>query len=184
MQDTYFIALAHSDDLSALVTWDGQATSPVALADPALVVPRNEIPWLRASGGTAAGKAFFPYDDGSIDDGFAGPVLGVYDGTDITRIDLRPDDDIDPEVGFGVAFGDGYFVFSADGGDGRELWVSDGTPAGTRQVADLMPGPAGSNPAELTWDAARERLILVAEVPVQGREILVIELVDLLPPPG
>lgn len=34
--------------------------------------------------------------------------------------------------------------------DGVELWRSDGTPAGTFQVADLRPGFAGSEPAELT----------------------------------
>lgn len=38
----------------------------------------------------------------------------------------------------------GLFFFSADGlGTGRELWATDGTVAGTRQVADL--NPAGSS---------------------------------------
>ncbi|HEV7671304.1 MAG TPA: ELWxxDGT repeat protein [Thermoanaerobaculia bacterium] len=37
--------------------------------------------------------------------------------------------------------------FSADDGEtGRELWATDGTPHGTRRVADLMPGPEGSAP--------------------------------------
>ena len=42
-----------------------------------------------------------------------------------------------------------YFAAS-DLAHGLELWRSDGTPAGTFQVADLRPGFAGSEPAELT----------------------------------
>lgn len=33
---------------------------------------------------------------------------------------------------------------------GRELWVTDYTPAGTRIVSDLVPGPRGSDPTEIT----------------------------------
>jgi trimeric autotransporter adhesin len=36
-----------------------------------------------------------------------------------------------------------YFA-ADDGVDGRELWQSDGTPAGTSLVADINPGPGGS----------------------------------------
>ena len=36
--------------------------------------------------------------------------------------------------------GERAFFFAADG-HGQELWTSDGTPAGTRMVADLEPGP-------------------------------------------
>jgi ELWxxDGT repeat protein len=42
-------------------------------------------------------------------------------------------------------------MFSGDDGThGREPWVTDGTTAGTRLFADLNPGPAGSNPADIT----------------------------------
>ena len=42
---------------------------------------------------------------------------------------------------------DGTLYFSADDpSHGRELWASDGTAAGTRMVADVIPGEGGSNP--------------------------------------
>ncbi|HEY2292913.1 MAG TPA: ELWxxDGT repeat protein [Thermoanaerobaculia bacterium] len=47
--------------------------------------------------------------------------------------------------------GQGLLYFTAgDGAHGRELWRTDGTPAGTFQVADVRPGPAGSDPGDLT----------------------------------
>lgn len=39
---------------------------------------------------------------------------------------------------------------------GSELWTSDGTAAGTRQVKDLAPGPGSSSPSGLVW--FRDRL--------------------------
>ncbi|HEV7671297.1 MAG TPA: ELWxxDGT repeat protein [Thermoanaerobaculia bacterium] len=47
------------------------------------------------------------------------------------------------------------FFAADDGTTGRELWVSDGTSRGTRQVADLMPGAGSSSPRDLvaTGDA-------------------------------
>src|SRR5262249_43822488 len=42
------------------------------------------------------------------------------------------------------------FFVANDGSDGRELWRSDGTPAGTVLVKDLFPGLPGSGPSDLT----------------------------------
>ncbi len=40
-------------------------------------------------------------------------------------------------------------VFSMDTlASGQELWVSDGTPAGTRLLKDILPGPGGSRPEQ------------------------------------
>ena len=45
----------------------------------------------------------------------------------------------------------GNLYFAADDGcSGRELWKTDGTAAGTMQVADVAVGGGSSNPAELT----------------------------------
>lgn len=38
---------------------------------------------------------------------------------------------------------------------GRELWITDGTPAGTSMVVDLVPGAGGSNPHSLTVVGSR-----------------------------
>ena len=46
-----------------------------------------------------------------------------------------------------AALGDGRAVFSADDGiRGREAWISDGTPEGTRMLADILPGAPPTSP--------------------------------------
>lgn len=50
----------------------------------------------------------------------------------------------------GFAWRGSEVFFSADDGiSGRELWVSDGTPAGTAKI-DVNPGAAGSSPTHMT----------------------------------
>lgn len=52
---------------------------------------------------------------------------------------------------------------------GRELWKTDGTPAGTARVADLWPGSSGSDPATLTpFDG---RVYFAAREPAHGLEL-------------
>jgi len=46
-----------------------------------------------------------------------------------------------------VAFNN-RLIFTADDGQGRELWVSDGTSAGTTLLLDLDSSPASTNPTE------------------------------------
>lgn len=52
---------------------------------------------------------------------------------------------------------------------GRELWRTDGTPAGTRRVADVWPGSNGSDPATLTAFAGRA--YFAAREPAHGVEL-------------
>jgi len=63
-----------------------------------------------------------------------------------------------------------------DGTDGRELWVSDGTAAGTRLLRDLCPGACDAEPAQLT--TLGDELITWADDGVGGREIWRVNLVD------
>ena len=49
-----------------------------------------------------------------------------------------------------LVVGDTFFFTGVDNAHGRELWASDGTPQGTRMVADLASGEADSNPEGFT----------------------------------
>jgi ELWxxDGT repeat protein len=49
-----------------------------------------------------------------------------------------------------IIVGEQIFFSAADAVHGQELWVSDGTPGGTRLLKDLLPGSAGSLPSWLT----------------------------------
>jgi ELWxxDGT repeat protein len=61
-----------------------------------------------------------------------------------------------------------YFTYD-DGEHGRELWVSDGSSAGTHMVKDILPGPASSDPREL--HAEGTILVFTASDGVHGREL-------------
>lgn len=48
------------------------------------------------------------------------------------------------------ASGNLFYFQGCDEAHGRELWVSDGSSAGTHMLADLVPGPESSEPTEMT----------------------------------
>jgi ELWxxDGT repeat protein len=54
------------------------------------------------------------------------------------------------EPGRWGASGGVFYFRSSTGGGGDELWRSDGTSTGTRRVADIVPGPQGSDPSFIT----------------------------------
>jgi ELWxxDGT repeat protein len=65
---------------------------------------------------------------------------------------------------------DQVFFRANDGEHGSELWVSDGTEAGTNLVTDLNPTPqAGSNPIDLT--AFNGQIAFRAFTPATGTEL-------------
>lgn len=70
-------------------------------------------------------------------------------------------EDIRPLSGHGSAprdfmrVGDAVFFAAQDEASGTELWRTDGTPAGTRLVKDVVPGPDHADPRELTGFADR-----------------------------
>jgi ELWxxDGT repeat protein len=88
-------------------------------------------------------------------DGTQGQEAWVTDGTpEGTRLlrDINPGpDDSTPVVSPYLpsdALAGGQVVFSVtDGTNGREPWVTDGTPEGTRMVRDINPGPDDSGPS-------------------------------------
>lgn len=131
----------------------------------------------RVLGTTAGGRVFveaFGYR--------AGPDALVWqdelwtsDGTDerTTRLHEFP-------AGSGPRFplivGEWIFFAARDDERGTELWVSNGTAAGTIVAADIVPGDGydehSSGPEEIT--AAGDRLFFTADVPGYGRELWVL----------
>jgi len=70
------------------------------------------------------------------------------------------------------AFAGGRVFFAGDDGiHGRELWVSDGTAAGTRMLADIARGASGSSVA--SFAAVGNRVFFAADDGVHGRELWV-----------
>jgi ELWxxDGT repeat protein len=108
-------------------------------------------------------------------DGVNGNELWVSDGTEsgtqlvknirVNDLDFpfdgsRPDD-------FIVLNNKLYFA-ADDGVNGRELWISDGTTAGTQLVADINPG--GSSYAD-NFTVVGDELFFIADNGATGREI-------------
>ncbi|MBW8875054.1 MAG: S-layer homology domain-containing protein [Acidobacteria bacterium] len=138
-----------------LWTTDGTAAGTVLVKDinpgPAGSLPRL---WLDTGGRLLL----------NADDGVHGQEPWMSDGTAAGTTLLA---DVNPGAGsssppFSSAWEDaavlpgGRFVFQADDGShGAELWISDGTPAGTALVQDVNPGPDASAPFNLLPFAGR-----------------------------
>jgi ELWxxDGT repeat protein len=73
-------------------------------------------------------------------------------------------------AGSEVTVFDGRLYFEAnDGSTGEELWRTDGTPAGTSQVADIKPGPGNSFPGQFA--VLGKSLLFAADDGVHGYEL-------------
>jgi ELWxxDGT repeat protein len=134
----------------------------------------------------SGGRLFF-----AARNGVTGSELWASDGTrqgtvlvrDINRRTVRGDsddcelDDLSPRERTGVgsdprglvAFRNGVLFTADDGTSGRELWWSDGTPGGTRQVADLRARADSSNPHDLT--VLRGAVYFLASTPEAGEAL-------------
>lgn len=66
-------------------------------------------------------------------------------------------------------FGGGLLFVATTPEHGAELWISDGTMPGTREVKDIAPGPRGSQPSCLT--PLGGRVIFAADTPEAGSEL-------------
>lgn len=130
-------------------------------------------------GSTAPATGFF---DGRIDFAFAleqGLVFVVANRPDQapTLWVVTPDSGtrklLDLPVGQ-IGQAAGRLLFSATDEDhGEELWVTDGTEAGTHRVADLAPGPESSHPGEgglahTGFAEAGDRVFFAADRPDLG----------------
>jgi len=105
--------------------------------------------------GTAAGTQQFPPPPGISFSAAAALPDAIYllSGNDVWKFDGASYTQV-PQLVTGTrplvtsiaACGDRLFLSATDGTDGLEPYLSDGTPAGTFRIADLMPGPASSMP--------------------------------------
>jgi ELWxxDGT repeat protein len=96
----------------------------------------------------------------AADDGLSGRELWATDGTAAGTRQVRDVNQQNYDDGIYFRPGEsspdslvrlgGAVLFTADDGlSGRELWITDGTEAGTRRVRDLRPGAEGSAPHNL-----------------------------------
>ena len=113
-------------------------------------------------------KLFF-----TASDPVAGNELWVSDGATASRVaDIRPGSvesypaQLTPSPT--SLFGPSVFFSADDGISGRELWISDGTLAGTRRVTDIRPGPGSSMEAFPTEAFATASTGTLATFPLNG----------------
>ncbi|WP_158502263.1 ELWxxDGT repeat protein [Vitiosangium sp. GDMCC 1.1324] len=71
------------------------------------------------------------------------------------------------------------FFQGADAASGQELWVTDGTAAGTRRMEDLVPGEGSSTPTNLV--RLGEKLVFAATDLLSGNEPRAFPLAEFLP---
>lgn len=68
-----------------------------------------------------------------------------------------------------IAMGHKVFFHATDGTNGLELWMSDGTEAGTQMVKDINPGSGDSFP--IYMEVLNNKLIFCATAPATGDEL-------------
>lgn len=100
---------------------------------------RSAIPRRMAPGST---RLYF-----TATDGLGGENVFAFDGTRATKLTTSSRGSSTTEI---EILGDKAYFDAFDASTGKELWVTDGSLAGTRMLVDLRPGATPSNPRELT----------------------------------
>ncbi len=130
------------------------------------LTPVLEYPYLL----TSTSSAFYTY----AEHGGGGTTLWRTDGTANGTIALVPAFewtayDQNFPIPRPVALGEKLFFAASDPEHGTELWITDGTPAGTSLLADIAPGRFSSAPTGLV--AAGGAVWFTAFDPRHGREL-------------
>ncbi|PKP21208.1 MAG: hypothetical protein CVU06_10155, partial [Bacteroidetes bacterium HGW-Bacteroidetes-22] len=127
-------------------------------------------------------KVYFAACDGRTSAGYHDVELWCSDGTETGTYmvkDIRPDEGSQPSE---YCIFNGLLYFSAyDGGQlmgahGQELWVSDGTEAGTHLFKDIAPVPSSEGPQYLT--VCGEKMFFTTDDGVHGKELWVTDGTD------
>ncbi len=144
---------------------DGTEAGTVLLADINPGINNSGIQFFASLNGQVLFKA---------NDGVNGYELWVTNGTSAGTMLLK---DIQPGSANGLqSFEIAYTVFqnkliftANDGVKGREIWISDGTAAGTVLLSDVDPGAAESNPSN--YHVIGNTLFFFAQTNPTGREL-------------
>lgn len=103
------------------------------------------------------------------------PEMWETDGTAAGTVAVGHSPNQPPD--YSQTVGSRRFYFAGNGGltaGSQELFASDGTVAGTQIVADIWPGPSGSDP--MLWNALLGSLVFFsADDGVNGRELWVVD---------
>lgn len=147
-------------------------------------------PWKVNAGGTgqllgdihigangSSPQEFVATDDAvffTADDGQHGRELWTRNGTNLQLVrDVLPgfDGQTDP---LELTAAGRHVYFAARSDHGLELWASDGSAVGTREIIDIRPGAPSSLPRDLR--VSRESLLFTAEQEASGRELWTVNL--------
>lgn len=113
----------------------------------------------------AVGVLFSAYNGSN-----GGHELFKYDGSNSPTLfkNINPGGGSDPKV-YSYTTTGFYYVAATTANEGRELWKTDGTAAGTVLVEDINPGTASSDPDIMIMRGSR--LFFAATHPDSGREL-------------
>ncbi len=171
-----------SDGVRGRELWITDGTS----AGTTLLKDIRTLPQANGSAGGSYPGSFFALDSSRTlfraSDGSNGSELWITDGTSAGTTmlaDINPGTFVSSGVTLGNSSSPGYFNGLAGGralftatqaATGNELWVTDGTAAGTTQLIDINPGSASASPSDF-FRLGPSTFLFSAVGPGQGREL-------------
>jgi ELWxxDGT repeat protein len=127
-------------------------------------------------------KVYFPACDGRTSVGQHDTELWCSDGTEAGTYmvkDIRPDEGSTPKQFCefnGLLYFEAYDGGQGQGGHGGELWVTDGTEAGTQLFKDIAAVASSENPGSLT--VCEDKMFFTTDDGIHGRELWVTDGTD------